>query len=502
MSGFDCNPPHTLSIAPMIQYTDSHWRTLFRSIASRPLLYTEMVMDEAITNNASRRGLSSLRPWLTTNACEQPLALQLGGGGLGGVTPSPTSSDAPSSTSSLIDVSAIERLASAASLSLSYASSFGASPFSELNLNCGCPSDSAKKRGFGADLMRPLSRAHTVACVKAVVRQVGHELPVTVKCRIGVLARPVGQTPGPSPPDAGEHNRVGYERLKEFVADMSGCGVRRMVIHCRVCVLCGLSTGENRSVPPLRRYLVNGLCRDFPEMEFVVNGGVTSLEEAEGLLGWREGGWKKTECDDEIIGEATGKERTVLCQCGKRTFNLGSDEDWSTTLGGGGCGGGGDTKQYFPKGVMIGRFAYNDVASFWDSDSRFFGATNRDPTMRTVVEEYAEYAEKVIIGADGWGEKEDDSEEDATKTGGGRNVALPTLLKPMHNLFTGARGNRFFKRKLDSLLKETKRNGDDSGLFSELVWEAIKGNVDDAFLDARLSESRRSGTNKECEADI
>ena len=462
-----------------------------------------MIMDDALTNNASRKGLASLRPWLTTNACEQPLALQLGGGGLGGVSSPPTADaskpyvSSSSSSSSPVDISSIERLASAASLSLSYASSFGASPFSELNLNCGCPSDSAKKRGFGADLMRPISREHTIRAVSAVVRQVGHELPVTVKCRIGVIARSESAS-------SSDHNRVGYAQLTDFVSDMSTLGIRRMIVHCRVCVLCGLTTGENRSVPPLRRYVVNGLTRDFPEMEFVVNGGVTSLDEAEGLLGFREEsgggrGWRKADCDDERGEE--GKERSVFCTCGKRTLYLGDDDDWSTAKveGKGASPSTSNLEQHFPKGVMIGRWAHNDVASFWDADSRFYGASNRNPTMRTVVEEYVDYAEKVI-SSEGFGGKEDDEVEEGGENNSlqsshlrprTRNSNIPTLTKPLHNLFTGATGNRFFKRKLDTLLKECRtQNGDDSGLFEELVWEAIKGNVDD-FLDASLSESRR-----------
>jgi tRNA-dihydrouridine synthase A len=200
-----------------------------RQITHKTLLYTEMTMDTALTYNPT-----NLERFIGYNKdVEHPLAIQLGG-----CNP--------------------EKLGEAAYLCESFGS------FNEINLNAGCPSNKAKKAGFGAELMLE----------PELVRQIVHEMKrrvthteVTVKCRIGVT------------------DRESYEDLLEFVEAVRAGGVNHMIIHARSCVLKGLSPAQNRTVPPLHPEIVHKLAKAYPEMSFVLNGGVESFETAKMHLG-------------------------------------------------------------------------------------------------------------------------------------------------------------------------------------------------------------------------
>ncbi len=220
---------HILSIAPMIQWTDRHWRYFMRQITKKTLLYTEMTMDNTLIHNPAN--LEAFIGHLKD--VEHPLALQLGG-------------NDP------------EKLGEAAYLCESFAS------FNEINLNAGCPSNKAKKAGFGAELM--LSPDLVRQIVHEMKRRVTHT-EVTVKCRIGVT------------------NRESYENLVEFVNAVKSGGVTHMVIHARSCVLKGLSPAQNRSIPPLHPEVVHRLVSEFPDMTFALNGGVVGFDEAKMHLG-------------------------------------------------------------------------------------------------------------------------------------------------------------------------------------------------------------------------
>jgi tRNA-dihydrouridine synthase A len=217
-----------LSIAPMIQWTDRHWRFYMRCITKKTWLYTEMIMDNALYYNATK-----LEPFLGHNPCEQPLAVQLGGN-------DPI------------------RLGEAAALCESFGS------FSEINLNSGCPSNKAKKAGFGAELMLE----------PELVRQITHEMKrratntdITVKCRIGVTGR------------------ESWDNLIEYVAAVKSSGVTKMIIHARSCVLKGLSPAQNRTIPPLQYEVAHRLVQSFPDMRFIPNGGITDFETAKRHVG-------------------------------------------------------------------------------------------------------------------------------------------------------------------------------------------------------------------------
>jgi tRNA-dihydrouridine synthase A len=210
-------PP--LSVAPMMDRTDRHFRRLLRLVSERVLLYTEMMTTQAILRGPAEA-------LLAYDPVEHPLALQLGG-------------DDPR------DLAACARLAE----DLGY---------DEVNLNCGCPSDRVQSGRFGAVLMKtPEVVAEAVAAMKAAVR-----IPVTVKQRIGV------------------DELDGYEDMLRFVDVVASAGADRFTVHARKAWLKGLSPKENRSVPPLRYEDVYRLARARPGLAVELNGGVRDLDAA------------------------------------------------------------------------------------------------------------------------------------------------------------------------------------------------------------------------------
>ena len=212
-----------LSVAPMMDWTDRHCRYLHRLMSRHTLLYTEMVTAPAVINGDRDRLLGF-------DETEHPVAVQLGG------------SDAA-------------QLAEAAKIAADYG-------YDEVNLNCGCPSDRVQSGAFGAVLMEsPDLVAKACAAMIAVV-----DVPVTVKCRIGVDDQDPAQV------------------LPDFLAQVSAAGVDRFTIHARKAWLQGLSPKENRDIPPLDYDLVRQMKAMFPHLHISVNGGVESLDAAEGFL--------------------------------------------------------------------------------------------------------------------------------------------------------------------------------------------------------------------------
>jgi tRNA-dihydrouridine synthase A len=137
-----------------------------------------------------------------------------------------------------------------------------AAGYAEINLNVGCPSDRVQSGCFGAVLME--QPALVAACVSEMRAAV--DIPVTVKCRIGVD----DQTP--------------EEVLPEFLARIVAAGCERVAIHARKAWLQGLSPKENRDIPPLDYPLVHQMKGYFPNLHISINGGITSLEQAQGFL--------------------------------------------------------------------------------------------------------------------------------------------------------------------------------------------------------------------------
>ncbi|OKH18004.1 tRNA dihydrouridine(20/20a) synthase DusA [[Limnothrix rosea] IAM M-220] len=210
--------PHLVSVAPMMDRTDRHFRYLMRQITRRTLLHTEMVTTGAIIHG-DRPKLLDFDPE------EHPLSLQLGG-------------DNPTD------------LAECAKVGEDWG-------YDEINLNVGCPSPRVQKGNFGACLMtQPELVAECIAAMQDAVK-----IPVTVKHRIGV------------------DEQDSYEHLHRFVEVVSQTGCDRFSVHARKAWLQGLSPKENRTVPPLRYEDVYRLKEDFPQLWIEINGGITTLDQ-------------------------------------------------------------------------------------------------------------------------------------------------------------------------------------------------------------------------------
>ncbi|KAJ55661.1 tRNA-dihydrouridine synthase A [Actibacterium mucosum KCTC 23349] len=212
-----------LSVAPMMEWTDRHCRYLHRLMSAKTLLFTEMVTAPALV----RGGATHL---LRFDAVEHPVAVQLGG-------------------------SDPAELAEAARICAD-------TGYDEVNLNVGCPSDRVQSGAFGAVLMKTPDLV--ADCVAAMIEACAVE--VTVKCRIGV--------------DDQDPAAI----LPEFLDKVSAAGVSRVTIHARKAWLQGLSPKENRDIPPLDYDLVHAMKAAFPRLHISVNGGITSLEQAQAFL--------------------------------------------------------------------------------------------------------------------------------------------------------------------------------------------------------------------------
>ena len=206
----------------MMDYTDRHCRYLMRLLSPSALLYTEMVTDKALLHGDPSR-------LLAFDSVEQPVALQLGG-------------------------SDPRDLASAAIIG----EQFG---YREINLNCGCPSDRVKSGRFGACLMGEPERV--AECISAMQDAV--KIPVTVKCRIGI--------------EPGMDHADDLQFLHKFVSSVAQVGCRVFIVHARRAVLNGLSPKENREIPPLKYDVVAQVQQLFPELQFVLNGGIRTVNE-------------------------------------------------------------------------------------------------------------------------------------------------------------------------------------------------------------------------------
>ena len=207
-----------VSVAPMMDCTDRHERYFLRLISKNILLYTEMVVDEAI-NRGDKKKL------LEFNINEKPVALQLGG----------------SSPKLLSEATKVGE-------------DFG---YDEINLNLGCPSRKVEKNRFGACLMK---EPNLVAdCLTEM--QSKTNLPVTIKTRIGY------------------DNVEDYENLHNFISTLKSTGIKTFIIHARKAMLGKFTPKQNLNIPPLKYEFVYKLKEDFPNEEIIINGGITSVDQ-------------------------------------------------------------------------------------------------------------------------------------------------------------------------------------------------------------------------------
>jgi tRNA-dihydrouridine synthase A len=231
----------------MMDWSDRHYRYFMRQISAGAHLYTEMITTGALIHGNVDRHLAF-------SAEEHPVALQLGG-------------------------SEPDDLAHSAKLGEQYG-------YDEINLNIGCPSERVQRGAFGACLMaEPKLVSQCVSTIRNAVK-----IPVTVKHRIGI--------------DAVED----YSFVRDFVGTVSEAGCRTFIVHARNAVLKGLSPKENREIPPLKYPYVYRLKQDFPQLEIVINGGITTRAQVAEQL---------QKVDGVMLGRAAYHDPWVLADAGK-----------------------------------------------------------------------------------------------------------------------------------------------------------------------------------------
>lgn len=217
-----------LYVAPMMAWTDRHCRYLHRLFAPSAHLCTEMVSTGALIHGEQWQQLDY-------SPQEHPVTLQLGGNNPG-------------------------------DLALCTQAAF-ARGYDEVNLNVGCPSNRVQNGAFGACLMKQPDLV--AACVAAMAGV--DQGPVSVKCRLGV--------------DGADSD----ELLHDFIAKVADSGCRKFYVHARIAILSGLSPAQNREIPPLQPQRVIKLKQAFPDLELIINGGITELEQIQDYMNWADG---------------------------------------------------------------------------------------------------------------------------------------------------------------------------------------------------------------------
>ncbi len=240
-----------VSVAPMMDCTDRHERYFLRLISKNTLLYTEMIVDEAI-NRGDKKKL------LEFDFFEKPVALQLGG-------------------------SSPKLLATASKIG----EEFG---YDEINLNLGCPSRKVEKNKFGACLMK---EPNLVAdCLSKM--QSSTKLPITIKTRIGY------------------DDVESYENFYKFISTLKDTGINTFIIHARKAILGKFTPKQNLNIPPLKYDFVYNLKKDFPDKEIILNGGITTVDEANKHL---------QKIDGVMIGRAAYHSPYLLAEIEEKIFN-------------------------------------------------------------------------------------------------------------------------------------------------------------------------------------
>jgi tRNA-dihydrouridine synthase A len=217
-----------IAVAPMMDWTDRHCRYFMRLLSPNVSLYTEMVTANAIH-------FGDADSLLRFDESEHPVAVQLGG------------------SDPAMMAEAAARAADAG--------------YDEININVGCPSDRVQSGQFGACLMaQPDVVADCLAAMQARV-----DIPVTVKTRIGI------------------DDQDSDQFLQEFIERVAAAGCTKFIVHARIAILEGLSPRENRTVPPLNYERVYRLKQQHPELEIILNGGVSEIDHIDAVLGHVDG---------------------------------------------------------------------------------------------------------------------------------------------------------------------------------------------------------------------
>ena len=211
---------HKLSIAPMMDCTDKHFRMIMRKISSEALLYTEMIVAQSLVYTNKKEN------FLDFNDEEHPISIQFGG-------------DDP------------QILKEAAQMTQDWG-------YDEINFNVGCPSPRVCSGNFGASLMKDPEKV--ARCIESLKNNCS--IPVTIKHRIGV------------------DNEDSFLNLNNFVRYIADAGADRFIVHARKAILKGLNPKQNRTIPPLKYDVVKKLKELNPKLLIEINGGFTNIDES------------------------------------------------------------------------------------------------------------------------------------------------------------------------------------------------------------------------------
>ncbi len=218
------NNLHKISVAPMMDCTDKHFRMIMRKISSKALLYTEMIVAQSLIYTEQKE------QFLDFNPEEHPLSIQFGG-------------DNP------------KVLQEAAKMAQDWG-------YDEINFNVGCPSPRVCSGNFGASLMKEPTRV--ARCIESLKNSCN--LPVTIKHRIGV------------------DDEDSFDKLDSFVKEVANAGADRFTVHARKAFLKGLNPKQNRSIPPLKYEVVKELKKINPKILIEINGGFTNIDQCKKVL--------------------------------------------------------------------------------------------------------------------------------------------------------------------------------------------------------------------------
>ena len=236
-------------VAPMMGYTTPYARKLYRILSNNSFLFSEMIATKSLIYSKSRENIID-------NDFNNPVALQVGG-------------------------SEIEDLTKASKIAIDY-------NYDEINLNVGCPSKAVLKGSFGACLMRDKILVRN--CMEALQND---KIEATLKCRLGL------------------GSELNYEFFEEFIDEISKTGIRFIYVHARNAILSGISPQGNRTIPPLSYDFVKKIKDRYPNITFILNGGINSLDKAESLL---------KEFDGVMVGRLIKNNPFILKDLDKKIF--------------------------------------------------------------------------------------------------------------------------------------------------------------------------------------
>ena len=236
-------------VAPMMGYTTPYARKLYRILSNNSFLFSEMIATKSLIYSKSRENIID-------NDFNNPVALQVGG-------------------------SEIDDLTKASKIAIDY-------NYDEINLNVGCPSKAVQKGSFGACLMRDKILVRN--CMEALQND---KIEATLKCRLGL------------------GKELNYEFFEEFIDEISKTGIKFIYVHARNAILSGISPQGNRTIPPLNYDFVKKIKNKYPNITFVLNGGINNLDKAKNLL---------KEFDGIMVGRLIKNNPFILKEVNKKIF--------------------------------------------------------------------------------------------------------------------------------------------------------------------------------------